>query len=268
MSHTINHSAGNEVSRTQRPPNEILQALPESEYQQLSPHFKKIALQQGQIMHEEGEAPRYAYFLVEGIASLTVSTGEGKGVGLSMVGTEGIVGERAIFEGGLTMVRCAMLTDGSAYVIGPQVLNEEFHEGGKLHDLVMRSLEARLAETSQTALCNQMHSLEQRLSRWLLALADRLSSDKIPVTQELISEVLGVRRSGVTVAAGALREAGFIEYSRGCITILNRAKLEEQSCQCYRATRDAIERAYRKPHNDAVKTSPVAKKRKRATPPQ
>lgn len=237
-------------SRSQRPHNQILEALPESEYQHLLPHMKELSLRQGQTLHEEGEAPQYVYFLIEGIVSLTVSTDEGKELGLSVVGSEGIVGERAIFEGGLPMVRCSMLTDGTAHVVGPEVLNEEFHEGGKLHDLVMRSLEARLAETSQTALCNQMHSIEQRLSRWLLTLADRLGRDQLPVTHEVIGEMLGVRRSGVTVAAGTLREAGLIEYSRGHIIILNRKGMEEQTCECYRVTRDAVESAYRKSLNN------------------
>ncbi|HEX8236962.1 MAG TPA: Crp/Fnr family transcriptional regulator [Abditibacteriaceae bacterium] len=252
----IDSSSGS--SRSKRPSNKILEALPESEYQQLLPHFTKVSLQPGQILHHEGEVPQYAYFLLEGIASLTVSTDEGKDLGLSMVGSEGIVGERAIFEGGLPMVRCMMLTRGISYAVGPQILNEGFHEGGKLHDLVMRSLEARLAETSQTALCNQMHSIEQRLSRWLLTLADRLGHDQIPVTQELIADVLGVRRSGVTVAAGALREAGLIEYSRGCINILDRKGMEEQACECYHITKDAVERAYRNPHATSTQDSAAA----------
>jgi CRP-like cAMP-binding protein len=220
-----------------------LEALPESEYRQLLPHLQKIPLRQGQILNEQSEAPQHAYFLVEGIAALAMSSDKDNELGLSMVGSEGIVGEQAIFKGGLPMVRCVMLTDGAAHVIGREVLNEEFHACGKLHDLLMRSLETRLAETSLTALCNQMHSMEQRLSRWLLTLSHRLGRDELHVTQELISHMLGVERPRVTVAAGILRKAGLIEYSRGFVTIVNRTAMEKQACACYRAIKDSVERA-------------------------
>lgn len=160
------------------------------------------------------------------------------------IGKEGIVGERAIFEGGLLQMRCSLLTEGHAYRMSPAFFNEEFQTGGKLHDLVMRSLEARMLETSQTALCCQMHPLEQRLSRWLLTFADRLGSEKLRLTHQTIAQMLGTRRQGITGAVRVLSDAELIGHSRGFITIINRQGLEMQTCECYQVMKKGVERAY------------------------
>ena len=227
---------------TSAPTNSFLSALPDAEYQRLSPHLKKVSLHQRQVLHEAGSPPGSVYFLTSGIASLTLSSEEGKEMELSIVGDEGILGERAIFAGnGLQIIRCAMITNGSGYKMPPDIFHQEFNRGGVLQQLVLTRLESRIIESSQTALCNQMHTLEQRLCRWLLTFADRLHTEEIPVTQELASQMLGTRRAGVTLAAGVLREAGLIEYSRGRMTILDRAGLEDQVCECYEVIKNATQ---------------------------
>jgi CRP-like cAMP-binding protein len=225
---------------TSAPTNAFLAALPDAEYQRLSPHLKKVSLHQGQVLHEVGSPPQSVYFLSDGIASLILGSDEGKEMELSIVGDEGILGERAIFAGnGLQLIRCVMITNGSGYKMPPDVFRQEFNRGGVLQRLVLTRLESRIVEASQTALCNQLHTLEQRLCRWLLTFADRLHTEEIPVTQEIASQMLGVRRAGVTVAATALRDAGLIEYSRGRIAIVNRAGLEEKVCECYEVIKKA-----------------------------
>ncbi len=225
---------------TSAPTNAFLGALPDAEYQRLSPHLKKVFLHQGQVLHEVGSPPQSVYFLSDGIASLTLGSEEGKEMELSIVGDEGILGERAIFAGnGLQLIRCVMITNGSGYKMPPDVFHQEFNRGGVLQQLVLTRIESRIIEASQGALCNQMHALDQRLCRWLLTFADRLHTEEIPVTQELASQMLGVRRAGVTVAATALRDAGLIDYSRGRLTIVDRAGLEEKVCECYEVIKKA-----------------------------
>ncbi len=224
--------------------NLILASLSKAELKFLLPHLQPIELEAGQVLHEAGEPPRFIYFLTSGVAALTVSTEDGKTLNLSLIGREGIVGERAIFEGGIRETRCTMLTQGAAYRMEPQFFNAEFQGGGKLHDLTMRTLETRISETSQTALCAQMHPLEKRLMRWLLSFSDRLGSEDLPITHERIAEMLGVRRVGITVAIGELADAGLIQHSRGRICLVNRRKLEKQVCECYEVMKQGAERAY------------------------
>jgi CRP-like cAMP-binding protein len=174
------------------------------------------------------------------VASLSVSSEEGKELMLSIVGDEGIVGERAIFKEGYFIIRCEMLTDGIGHRMSAKAFEEEFNRGERLHQLVLNRMEARTIETAQTALCNQMHSVEQRLARWLLTLADRLHSEELLITQDHISDMVGVRRAGITDAMRTLREAGLIESGRGTVTILDRPKMEAQACECYAIIKEAI----------------------------
>lgn len=228
-------------SSSQRPHNSLLASLPEAEYQRLATNLKPVVLKQGEVLHEADSPAQYVYFLDEGVASLSVSTEEGKELMLSIVGDEGIVGERAIFKEGVYIIRCEMLTHGSGYRIPPKLFDEEFNRGETLHQLVLNRMEARITETAQTALCNQMHSIEQRLARWLLTLADRLHSDELLITHDHMADMVGVRRAGITNAIGILREAGLIESGRGTVTILDRAKMEAQACECYGVIKEAIE---------------------------
>lgn len=228
--------------------NGLIAGLTSAERDLLASHWTEVALYQGQVLHEEGASPKSVYFLTRGLATQTISTDKGKELSLFLVGMEGMIGDRAVFEGGYKDGRCSMLTDGHAYTMAPSLFNEEFQLGGKLHDMVLRFIEARSAETAHTALCNLMHPMEQRLSRWLLTFADRLHSNQIPITHETIAQMLGTRRAGITVTLGVLREAGLIEHSRGQITITNREGLEAQTCECYQATKQALQRAYHPKH--------------------
>jgi CRP-like cAMP-binding protein len=221
--------------------NLLLASLPETEYRRLTPHLKKVSLRGGQILHESGAPAQDVYFLDEGVASLSVSGEDGRGVGLSIVGNESVVGERAIYKEGFFIIRCQMLTEGSGYKMAPEVFHEEFDRGGALHDLVLSRMEARITESAQTALCNSLHTVEQRLSRWLLTFADRLHGEELRLTQEHMADILGVRRATITEEAVALREAGLIEYVRGSITIENRAGLEDRACECYQVIKESVE---------------------------
>jgi CRP-like cAMP-binding protein len=220
--------------------NSLLAALPKAEYQRLIPHLKRVSVSKGEVLHASDEPADSVYFLEQGVASLSVSTDEGKKLQLSIVGNESVVGERAIFKNGVFIIKCAMLTEGSGHSIPPAVFHKEFDRGGVLHDLVLGRMEARITETAQTALCNQMHPIEQRLSRWLLTFADRLHSEVLPTTQELIADMLGVTRSEISRTAGELREVGLIDYSRGRLTVINRSGLKERACECYLVIKNAI----------------------------
>jgi CRP-like cAMP-binding protein len=220
--------------------NSLLAALPEAEYQRLIPHLKNVVISKGEVLHASDEPAEYVYFLEEGVASLSVSTDTGQKLQLSIVGSESVVGERAIFKHGVFIIKCAMLTEGDGYRMPAAVFHKEFDRGGVLRDLVLGRMEARITETAQTALCNQMHPIEQRLSRWLLTFADRLHSEELPTTQELIAEMLGVTRSEISRAASELRELDLIDYSRGRLTVINRAGLKDKACECYLVIKQAI----------------------------
>jgi CRP-like cAMP-binding protein len=202
--------------------------------------LKRVSVSKGEVLHASDEPADNVYFLEEGVASLSVSTDNGKKLQLSIVGNESVVGERAIFREGVFIIKCAMLTEGSGHSMPPEVFNQEFERGGVLHDLVLGRIEAQITETAQTALCNQMHPIEQRLSRWLLTFADRLHSEELPTTQQLIADMLGVTRSEISRTAGALSEANLIDYARGRVTVINRAGLKNRACECYRVITLAI----------------------------
>jgi CRP-like cAMP-binding protein len=195
--------------------NLLLATLPNAEYHRLIPHLTSVSVKKAEVLHASDEPANKVYFLEEGVASLSVSTSKGENMQLSIVGNESVVGERAIFRDGLFIIKCAMLTDGSGHTVPPRVFHDEFERGAVLHDLVLGRMEARITETAQTALCNQVHPIEQRLSRWLLTLADRLHSDELPTTQQLMADMLSVTRSEISRTAGALGELALIDYARG-----------------------------------------------------
>lgn len=223
-----------------RPTNSLLAALPAAEYERLAGHLKEMVLERGLVMHESDTPAQYVYFLDDGVASLSVSSEEGKELMVSIVGNEGVVGERAIFKKGVFIIRCEMLTNGTGHRMRPEVFDSEFNRGETLHQLVLNRMEARITEMAQTSLCNQMHTIEQRLARWLLTLADRLHSEQLHVTQEHMSNMVGVRRASITNAVETLRADNLIESARGSITILDRAKMEAHACECYGVIREAI----------------------------
>jgi CRP-like cAMP-binding protein len=229
------------LASPQKSTNSLLAALPKAEYERLIPHLTRVSIGKGEVLHKSDEPPQDVYFLEEGVASITVSTDVGRKMQLSIVGNESVVGERAIFKEGVFIIKCAMLSDGSGHKMPPTVFHKEFDRGDVLHDLVLSRMEARITETAQTALCNQMHDIEQRLSRWLLTFADRLHSEELPATQELIADMLGVTRTEISRTAGEFRKLGLIAYSRGRLTVTQRAGLKDKACECYRVIKTAIE---------------------------
>lgn len=229
------------MAASEKSKNSLLAALPRAEYNRLIPHLERVSMSRGEVLHQSDEPPQDVYFLEEGVASLTVSTDIGQRLQLSIVGNESVVGERAIFKDGVFIIRCAMLSDGTGYKMAPTIFHKEFDRGGVLHDLVLGRIEARITETAQTALCNQMHEIQQRLGRWLLTFADRLQSEELPAKQELIADMLGVTRSQISRTAGEFQKSGLIAYSRGRVTIIKRAALKERACECYRVIKTAIE---------------------------
>lgn len=220
--------------------NAILSCLSEEEYHRLAPHMEKVLLKAETVLHEIGAPAQPVYFLEDGVGSEILSDENGDTLGLSVIGNEGLMGERAIFGRlALAEFRCVMFTDATAWKMPPQVLREEFKRGGVFQDLVLGSIEARIIEASQNALCALYHSAEQRFNRWLLILAYRSHRNTFHVTQEHISHMLGIRRATVTGIMGGMREAGAIETSRGTLTILDHEALEMGACKCYEVLKKA-----------------------------
>jgi CRP-like cAMP-binding protein len=214
--------------------NKILTALPQEELTNLRRYLEDVHFEKGEVIYMTGDRIQYAYFPVEGLFSLVSNTENGSTVEIAMVGSEGIVGHPVILKHGMTPYEVSVQVPTHAVRIRAEVLEEEFQKGGVLHELVLRYLNLLIAQVSQLSLCNRFHVLEQALSRWLLLAQDLANSESLNLTHESISQALGVPRTGVTMAAGALQRAGLIRYSRGKIVILDRTRLEANSCECYR----------------------------------
>lgn len=225
--------------------NRLLAALPDEEYERLLPHLEPISVSLGEVIYESGGYLSYVYFPANAIVSLLYTMQNGSTAEMGLVGNDGVLGI-AIFMGGDTMPNRAIVQSaGIAIRMKAKVLQEEFARGGKLQRLLLRYTQALITQISQTAVCNRLHSVEQQLSRWLLLSHDRVKADELIMTQELIADMLGVRREGVTVAAGRLQDAGAISYVRGHIKILDRRKLEATACECYQVVRDEFDRLLR-----------------------
>ena len=218
----------------QRPRNSVLTKISQTEFQRLAPHLKPFELRQGEPMHRSNSPLESVYFLTSGVASLMIGTSDGEYLELSIVGNESTVGERAIFAHDLRAIESIMLTDGRGLKVPPAVFRDEFYRFGQFHDLVLNNLEARIIETSQTALCNQTHPLEKRLLRWLLTVADRARTETLKVKHEHIATRLNVTRPSITVAATNLRKKRLIDYQRGEVSIIDRHDCEAAACECYR----------------------------------
>lgn len=223
------------VSKQVEPANRILRNLPQSELNRISQHLEQVRFEQGKSLYAAGDAVRYAYFPIRGLLSLVSTTESGYSVELAMVGNEGMVGVSVISKMPFEVVS-RIQTD--ALRIKASVLHEEFEKGGELQHLMLGYLNTLLAQMSQTSLCHRFHTIEEALSRWLLAVQDRVCSDTLHLTQESISAALGAPRTTVTTAAVALQRAGLIRYSRGKIWIVNRPGLVAKSCECYRTMHD------------------------------
>jgi CRP-like cAMP-binding protein len=222
--------------------NHLLAALPGEECARLFPHMELVPMPLGGVLYESGSELRNVYFPTDSIVSLLYVMVDGASAEIAVVGNEGIIGV-ALFMGGETMPnRAVVQSAGHAYRLKGQLLKQEFNRSGELQHLLLRYTQALLTQMAQTAVCNRHHSLDQQLCRWLLLSLDRLSSNQLVMTQELIANMLGVRREGVTEAAGNLQRAGLIDYSRGRITVLNRAGLEARSCECYAVVKKEFDR--------------------------
>lgn len=222
--------------------NYLLAALPAADFERLLPALELAPLPLGQMLYEPGQQMRHAYFPTTSIVSLHYVTESGASAETAGVGNEGVVGV-ALFMGGDTTSSSAVVqTAGHAYRLDGRTLKQEFARGGFLQSLLLRYTQALMTQMSQAAACNRHHSVEQRLCRWLLLTLDRCQSPELVMTQELVASMLGVRREGITEAAGNLQRAGIISSRRGHIAVLNRAGLEKASCECYGVVKKEIDR--------------------------
>jgi CRP-like cAMP-binding protein len=222
--------------------NRLLAALPRDEYERLLPSLQQVSFSLGEVVYEFAGRLDYVFFPTTSIVSLLYTMENGASAEMGLTGNDGVVGI-ALFMGGGTMPnRAVVQSAGAAIRMKAKALQDEFARGGKFQHLLLRYTQALITQISQTAVCNRLHSVEQQLCRWLLLSHDRVNTDELIMTQELIADMLGVRREGVTVAAGHLQDAGAISYVRGHIKILDRQKLEETVCECYRVVKDEFDR--------------------------
>jgi CRP-like cAMP-binding protein len=222
--------------------NQLLAALPTADFERVKAALTAVPLELGQVLYESGSRQPRVYFPTNGIVSLLYMMEDGASAEIAVVGREGIVGVSLFMGGETTPSRAVVQSAGYAYQLPGELLKQEFTRGGHLQYLLLRYTQALLTQMAQTAVCNRHHSLDQQLCRWLLLSLDRLSGNELIMTQELIANMLGVRREGVTEAAGNLQSAGLIKYSRGRITVLDRAGLEARTCECYGVVKKEFDR--------------------------
>jgi CRP-like cAMP-binding protein len=222
--------------------NHLLAALPQDIQQRLFPHLEYVPMKLGKVLYEPGVTLHHVYFPTDCIVSLIYAIQSGASAEISIVGNEGLIGIALFMGGESTPSRAVVQSKGSAYRLLGQRLKDEFSRHGDLLLLMLRYTQALIMQMAQTAVCNRYHTVDQQLCRWLLLSLDRLSSNQLTVTQELIANMLGVRREGITEAAGKLQKHGVIEYSRGRITVLDRAMLEQLCCECYAVVKKETDR--------------------------
>ena len=222
--------------------NHLLDALPAIDYQRLAPHLELIPMRLGDVLYEPGAQMRYVYFPTTSIVSLLYVMEDGASAEIAIVGNEGILGISLFMGGETTPSRAVVQSAGYGFRLKAALLKTEFGRFGPMLHLLLRYTQALITQMAQTAVCNRHHSVDQQLCRWLLLSLDRLSSNELSMTQELIANMLGVRREGVTEAAGKLQDAGLIRYNRGRITVLDRPGLETRSCECYQVVKTEFDR--------------------------
>jgi CRP-like cAMP-binding protein len=220
--------------------NQILARLPEKEARRLLPHLRFVALRLKQALYRPGDAIRDVYFPQDAVISMIAPMDDGRSVEVTLIGREGMLGVRAILAGKTYWYSSVVQIPGGSLRIDAKVLQREFKRGGVLQDRLLHYISYLLVQTSQTAACNRVHRLEQRLARWLLMARDRVQQDEFPMTHEFLSEMLGTSRSEITSAAGMLRKFGVIRYARGRMTILDRKALESVACECYHILHDEL----------------------------
>lgn len=229
----------NDVSPLQ---NHLLAALTQEIQERLIPHLERVTLPLGKVLYESGDALRHVYFPTDAIVSLLYVMEDGASAEISVVGNEGLIGVAVFMGGESTPSRAIVQSAGHAYRLPGQKLKDEFNRHGEMLQLMLRYTQALITQMAQTAVCNRHHSIDQQLCRWLLLSLDRLPSNQLSMTQELIANMLGVRREGVTEAASKLQKLGVIKYSRGHITVLDRPQLEALCCECYAVVKRETDR--------------------------
>jgi CRP-like cAMP-binding protein len=222
--------------------NHLLNAMSAAGRERLYPQLELVEMPLGKVLYESGDLLRHVYFPTDSIVSLLSMMKDGASAEIAVVGNEGLIGIALFMGGETTTNRAIVQSAGSAYRLAGQRLKDEFHRNGQMQILLLRYTQALITQMAQTAVCNRHHSVDQQLCRWLLLSIDRLSSNHLIMTQELIANMLGVRREGVTEAAGKLQKLGVIEYRRGNITVLNRPKMEQLCCECYGVVKKETDR--------------------------
>jgi len=222
--------------------NHLLAALPAAEFERLAGHLELVPMPLGEILYEPGGQLRHAYFPTTAIVSLHYVMESGASAETAGVGNEGVVGISLFMGGGTTPSSAVVQTAGHAYRLESRLLMQEFNRADLMQSLLLRYTQALITQMTQTAACNRHHSIEQQLCRWLLLTLDRLPSNELVMTHELVASMLGVRREGISEAAGKLQQAGFIRYRRGHITVLERSGLETRACECYTVVKKELSR--------------------------
>jgi CRP-like cAMP-binding protein len=222
--------------------NHILAALPKAEWRRWKPQLEEVDMPLGQVLYESGAVLDHVYFPITAIVSLLYVMENGASAEIAVAGNEGIVGISLFMGGGSTPSRAVVQSAGQGFRMRAQTIKDEFDRSGAVMHLLLRYTQALITQMAQTAVCNRHHSLDQQLCRWLLLSLDRLQVSELLMTQELIANMLGVRREGVTEAALKLQKAGLIRYARGHISVLDRAGLEKRSCECYAVVKKEYDR--------------------------
>jgi CRP-like cAMP-binding protein len=222
--------------------NQLLAALSPAERERIFPHLQLVPMPLGEVLYESGDLLHHVYFPTDSIVSLLYVLADGASAEISVVGNEGLIGIALFMGGETTPSRAIVQSAGHAYRLVGQLLKNEFHRNGPMQVLLLRYTQALITQMAQTAVCNRHHSVDQQLCRWLLLSLDRLPSNQLTMTQELIANMLGVRREGVTEAAGKLHKLGVIRYARGQITVLDRPRLEQLCCECYAVVKTESDR--------------------------
>jgi CRP-like cAMP-binding protein len=222
--------------------NHLLAALPEADRSRWLPHLEAVEMPLGQVLYESGRPQTHVYFPTDSIVSLLNVMENGASAEIAVVGSEGIVGVSLFMGGASTPSRAVVQSAGMGFRLPANRLMKEFNRAGPVLQLLLRYTQALITQMSQTAVCNRHHSLDQQLCRWLLLSLDRLQSNDLVMTQDLIASMLGVRREGVTGAAGHLQDAGLIRYRRGHVRVLDRPGLERRTCECYAVVKREYDR--------------------------
>ena len=224
--------------------NHLLAGLPAEEFARLAPHLEPVTLALGDFLYEPGGQLQHAFFPATAIVSLHYVTESGASAEIAGVGNEGMVGISLFMGGDTTPSSAVVQTAGVAYRLERSLLKAEFDRGGAMQRLMLRYTQSLISQMSQMAVCNRHHSVEQQLCRWLLTTLDRVPSGQLVMTQELVASMLGVRREGITAAAGHLQQAGYIRYRRGHIAVLGRSGLESLACECYAVVKNEYTRLF------------------------